>query len=540
MSSSTPQHLVPQHEDPEAPLELSSLKRQLQFRSMERESAELFFLRERAVTEGAQRHLEDSLTQAQDALSSRKRQTQDAERQLLRDTAQRNRQLQYKEERVAQTEMKNADLRKSITPAHGEVALLQTKCADARQQLSDLQSRADQCLQRIRSEEERVTELKRSIAAAHASRSIETDQQRLIRESLENQVHELEAQHAVAVESAKQLATLTAESESAHQTKMNNMRKQLTDLQESFESQRLALAGTRRSITTLQDDEEEAARRRRKAEEDSQREFLTERKAESSRAAAAREELLRTLRASLDKDAAQLNASIESLGNTLLPLREECSSLFDLELRLSEECGRLRDEVLGVEALRDRRSACETTLKELRSTQSTLQQHAEALQLQAQSVADERTMLAEIVAPGEDIDRSLQTLRERIFSERQTLADLEAQRVIQRVAMEGGLQAKEAENNALRSAIASYDGTKAQSQLDIAEKRRSLEGDLRILFAELDAVNIKVSEILNRNKLLDSAIEHSARQKKLLQEDLENRRELARRAAATLLAQLEE
>lgn len=520
--------------------DLSSLKRQLQARSMEREAAEQFFSRERASTEEAQRHLQESLNAASQSVSVRRRRVQEAERALLRDGANFNRQLNYKEERIARLEATCSEQRRAAHSVNAELESVQAKLLEARQALSVSQQKADNTLQRIRAEEEKINDLRRATMAAHASRVSDSELQRQDREALERHLRELEASSAAVLESTRQLSATMSEAEAAHSTKMGAAKRQLTELHNQYESTRSELTGIRRSLTILQDDEEDAARRRRKAEEESQREYLTERKAEVAKAASSREEKLRLVRSEYDKAASSLHAQIDEANAALQPLREESNTLFDTELRLSEEVTRLKDQLLGIDELRERRAAGEQTLQRLKTVLAELDSSIESLVVTKKGVEDEHRMMRDILAPAQDVANAIAKLHDRHHADRQSLADLEAHRVVQRVAVEARVEGLAAEIHRLHSVVASIDERKGDAAVEVSERRRVLESDMRVLQAESEAVAVKLQDMQNRNKLLDSTIEHSARQKKLLLEDLENRRELARRAAASLLAQLEE
>jgi hypothetical protein len=75
---------------------------------------------------------------------------------------------------------------------------------------------------------------------------------------------------------------------------------------------------------------------------------------------------------------------------------------------------------------------------------------------------------------------------------------------------------------------------------DIEDRRQQLLAEQRTLETEISALDAKMQDNRARGAVLDSTLEHVSAQRKALMEEAESRRDAARKAAATLLAQLEE
>lgn len=518
---------------------LESLKRQLQSRQMERESAETFFSRERSQIGSAQQQIVSSLSAASEALSVRRRQAQEAERDITRQSAVRNRQLHFKEERIAQIETAAASHRQSASELQGEIDSLTRKLAESRQQLAGIQQQADYAITASRATDGKLTEAKRSAQSQYLHRQSVQDQNERAKAQLEAQLRELEAQNASLSESSRILSITTSNSEAMHSNRLTQLKAKISHIREEHETLKSQQVNLRRALTALQADEEDAARRRRKAEEDTTREYITERKAESLRAAAHREDHLRALRADLDKQSAAIHQSMEEAAAAFVPIREESNALFGLELRLGEEIAKLKELLLGVEELDERRSVATETIKELQVSCDDSARRAEALRIRVSDLNERNNILSDVVAPFDDVELSIKELLSVLQSHRQELADTEAKKVINRVALEGRIEGIQSDILQLQESITSGELQRDESKLSFDDKKKQLDGECKVLLTEAEAVDAKIQDYRNRNRLLDATLEHNARQKKLIQEDLENRRELARRAAATLLAQLE-
>lgn len=520
--------------------DLASLRRALHGRALEKESAEILFARERAMIDDAQRETQVSLSQANEALSVRRRRLQSQEHDLVKLTASRSMQLSFKEECIGKAEVERRNLKAELSEALSENDRLHAALASARQALSEIQQRADRSLQSIRTVDRDVAESKRKAAGIDSQNECEVAQHREDREQLERTVRDLEAHNTVLQSRLHAAAAGVSTSEATHATSMQQRKKQLAEVRDRFEDTRSQLSNVRGALAALDRDEDDASRRRRRWEEETTREFLAGKAADRMKAIAAAEDRLHQVHVEYDRQANQLHAEIEESTNELTPIRNDLHSLFQEELKLSETILELQNRLVGDAEARERRGLLTSQLESAKAALEAATQERDERMIECQDLQDECVMVREIAEPLTDVEAAVANARGKFHSDRQKLAELEARATIERVAMEGRLQGIGTDNAAIRASIDSVEDRKTQVVEDAQERTRSLESDLRVLNLECESLDAKILEYRQRNQLLDTSVAHNLRQKKLLEEDLANRRELARRAATSLLSQLEQ
>lgn len=519
--------------------DLVSLKRQLQNRSLERESVEAFFARERAQLGAARATLDHSVAATSDVLSVRRRQAHDYERDATTQSAVRQRHLHFKEERIAQVELQVADSKKQQAELQAEVDGLNRKLSELRRLLAEVQHNADVTLTGVRQSEAKLSEARRALQSGNLVSQNYATQNATRREALEASLASAEAECVAVADGVKRQVVLCASSETAHCDRLALKKVRVDELQAQQDEAKAQLVNLRRALSNLQNDEEEAARRRRKMEEEVTREYLAERKVESLRAAQVRDELLRQLRADMEKNAAALTASIEELTSLLAPVREESNALFEEEMALHSEISLLKERLVGCGELETRRTMGKDRVAQLQRQMDEAVQQRELLQQVQRDLTERIQMTQDTIAPMGDVEESIAALQQQLFARRQQMADVEAKSVVQSVAVEGRLQRLSEEIRLTQETTQASYGRQVELQDELTERRRQLEGEMRVLLTEEEALDAKILEVGNKGKLLEASVEHNTRQKRLLLEDLEVRRELARKAAASLLAQLE-
>lgn len=520
--------------------DLMSLRRALQGRVSEKQSAELLFAREKAMIDEAQRETQLSLSQANEALSVRRRRLESQEHELVKLSVSRSMQLSYKEECIGKAEIDRRNLKSSLTDSSSENERLQASLVTARQDLSDVQQRADKHLHNIRLLDRELTETKRKAAGIDSQNDCDVAHHSEERDELEQVMRDLEASCSVLQGKLHAASVGASSTEAAHSATFQQRKKQLAEIRDSFEDTRSRLTSVRETIATLDRDEEEVSRRRRRWEDESTQDFLAGKAADRVKAISAAEDRLHQVHLDYDRQANQHHASIEEATRDLVPIRQDIHSLFQEELKLSEILRELQNTLMGDDEVRAHLGLLTSQLDNTKLSLQTATQKRDVVAQQCRDIVEECTMIREIVAPLADVEAAVANARERFHSDRQRLAEIEARATIERVAMEGRVQGVYAENATVQAAIDAVNERHTQVIEDAQERRRSLESDLRVLGLECESLDAKILELRQRNQLLESSVTHNLRQKKLLEEDLANRRELARRAAATLLSQLEQ
>jgi chromosome segregation ATPase len=520
--------------------DLTSLRRALQGRASEKQSAELLFAREKAMLDDAQQETQLSLSQANEALSVRRRRLESQEHELVKLSVSRSMQLRYKEECIGKAEIDRRNLKSSLTDSTSENERLQALLVTARQDLSEVQQRADKHLHNIRLLDRELTEAKRKAAGIDSQNECDVAHHNEERDELERVMHDLEATCSVLQGKLHAAAVGAASTEVAHSATLQQRKKLLAELRDSFEDTRSRLTSVRETLATLDRDEEETTRRRRRWEDESTQDFLSGKAADRMKAISAAEDRLHQVHVEYDRQANQLHASIEEATRDMVPIRQDIHTLFQEELKLSEILRELQNTLMGDDEVRARLALLSTQIDSTKLSLQTATQSRDVAAQRCHDVVEECAMIKDIVAPLADVEAAVASARERFHSDRQRLAEVEARATIERVAMEGRVQGVYAENASIQAAIDEVRERHTHVVEDAQERTRSLESDLRVLGLECESLDAKILELRQRNQLLESSVSHNLRQKKLLEEDLANRRELARRAAATLLSQLEQ
>lgn len=520
--------------------DLPSLRRALQGRASEKQSAELLFAREKAMMDDAQRETQLSLSQANEALSVRRRRLESQEHELVKLSVSRSMQLSYKEECIGKAEVDRRNLKSNLNDGATENERLQAQLIAARQELSDIQQRADRHLHNIRIVDRELTETKRKSAAIDSQNECDVAHHSEERDGLERTMRDLEANSSVLQSKLHAAAIGASSSEAAHSAALQQRKKQLAEIRDRFEDTRSRLTNVRETIATLDRDEEETTRRRRRWEDESTQDFLSGKAADRMKTISSAEDRLHQVHTDYDRQSNQLHALIEEATKELAPIRQDIQTYFQEELKLSETLRELQNTLVGDDEIRAR---LELLTAQIDSTKHALQgatQNRDKAAQNCHDVTEECAMIRDIVAPLSDVDAAVGIAREKFHGDRQRLAAIEAQATIERVAIEGRVQGVHMENATIQQAIDAVAERQVQVIEDAQERTRSLESDLRVLDLECESLDAKILELRQRNQLLESSVAHNLRQKKLLEEDLANRRELARRAAATLLSQLEQ
>ena len=145
----------------------------------------------------------------------------------------------------------------------------------------------------------------------------------------------------------------------------------------------------------------------------------------------------------------------------------------------------------------------------------------------------------DVVAPLGDVIRSIQELALQIESSRAKAADDLAGHMVAKAVTQQQIDVLKAQIVSQRLLVAASADSRRDAEDDVENRRQQLHAEERTLETELAALDAKLQDNRSRGAVLDSTLEHVSAQRKALLEEAELRREAARKAAATLLAQLE-
>ena len=524
--------------DPED-VDLASLRRQLRERSTHREELDHIHQKEKAELSNAHQHLQHSLFAANETLQDRQRLVYDGEKEIAKLTAARQRQLHAKEEKIAQLEAVCREQRSQLSELEASLREAVEKQATCRSQLSTVQAGVEQQLRSIRSLEHQIAEGSRAAAAQLATKSKlnEVTQQTFRR--LEARAAELEQIVSNTSETTRGRAVAFTTAESAYAAQISAIKNATDKVRQEVDAARSRTATVRQAIQNRLDDDEQSIRLHRKAEEDSAAELQAAHAVALQRIVSERDEALRTARNDIGRSVDELKGKVEFFASQLLPLRDESRKLFDLEVRLIDELSTNLGEATDVTIFDSKLTFALEAKQRISSEQDETQDQLGDLVASLQKLEEECRVMDDVIAPLGDVIRSIQELQHKIDSTRANAADDLANHMIAKATKQQQIDVLKAQLVSQRLLVDASDDRRRDAEDDVENRRQQLHAEQRTLETELAALDAKLQDNKSRGAVLDSTLEHVSSQRKALLEEAEIRRDAARKAAATLLAQLE-
>lgn len=474
----------------------------------------------------------DTLRRQEEALSA-------VNREMANIAADRTRQVQHRTDRIRALEYEVQSQNDGILEGTNNVQWARDQLANVRRTLAESQLRVEELQETVSAHHSQVAETQRRVDAAKLSFDHLLLTQSKERNELERRAGDLTHALSHTQDEYRRLVGLQPVKEQAQKERLTVHYRRLESTRSDVEEKRTILSSIRQQIEDHDMQLEEANRRRRKHQDETMKELVSDRKAALQELQSERDRKERTMRAEtealLDKERARFETQ-----HSMLPVaRMEEEKGFARELDLHEQLSEATEATVGTDVLEQRITSTEDHANTLLHQ---IKRDEEAAALAKSSILERNRQIQsyrDAVAPLPDAEESCARL---INQERQLLKDRTEQE-----AEHALWRAKEADRRTAlveRTKEIRRETEHVRHEVQDVQQRthseiRDLEAQIKVQESELGALDSKLQDFNSRNRALDGTLEHVARQRRAMMEELAARREQARLAAAALVAQLE-
>ena len=484
-------------------------------------------------------NVQSALRGARDTLSKKQKLIADAQRDLATMAVERTKMLQSL---AAQRHTLEEDIQ-SQHRIRGElesnVQKLQEEAADGRAQHQQCHTNIERLQRKVQSLQTNVKQLLNAVEAAGQEHVSVAANNKVQNDRLNNAVSDKEAAIALLIEDSKRKEKVKGASDVDHSNYCEKLRNAGQEIRNDMEERGKIIDSLRDRLDNMEREAEEASRRRRKNAEEQRRQELADRKALLQHLLSEKQDASRKIRSETTKKCEALRSDIDEEAKSLTALRDALTNGFETEIALHEEIKRAKSDLVGMDSLRERSHVADEAaliwkergdalVSEVRFKMSLLDERAKTIEsLKAQ------------VAPLPDVEQAIAAHNNKATTYQRAKADMEAERAIAAVK-----RGEKEDSDNLRMGEIERDIEDGHREIqrhrdDFRERKAALEADIRVMESELKVAETKYHDTAERNKQLDQTLEHIARQRRILAEELTHRRDAARLAAQTLLSQLE-
>jgi hypothetical protein len=518
---------------------LEALRRGVQLRDEQRRVS---VARHEVETQGIERTaaaLSTAIDDADDVLTRQQYKADAVNRDIAAITAERTRQVSVKSVALAASQRATTDQRTSVTELQIQTQSLAESLAATRQELSRTQQLVEERHAAAAAAKRQLADTQHQHDTARGSFDAMVLVNRNERDRLEGRIADV-SRSLAAVSEGIQRATLSNSTvETAHHERATTLRREVGAARAAIEHKAALLAATRQSQDEMSADHEEAARRRRATQEAEAEDHVAGQRATAMAQESDLAEVTRQHRVESEALADDERARVTHVSALLPALREEAAALFEAEMKLQDDVAAVKKEIVGTAAVQKRLAVAGEQHGELLHFNG---QISDDVNVQRASVAecDKRiAVFRDAVAPLADVEGACIELAASIQKLTNDLADNEADHAVWRVQSQDSSAAFMEGVTQHQRDVSTTSALLTNEQRTIADDRERLQGELAVLNAEATSIDERRDDVVRRNKVLDQTLEHIARQRRAMADEMAIRRDAARAAAATLLSQLE-
>jgi chromosome segregation ATPase len=484
-------------------------------------------------------NVQSALRGANDNLSEKQRLLQDAQRDVATYTVERTKLLSNLAASRSSLEEEIMDQRRQMESLQATIRKCEEECQVARQKHFEAHHHIEQQQRAVSDMSTQVKQVTAGIEILASDQVSALSANKVQATRFQDALYDKEGNLEKLLENIRQIERIGSEADAEHAAHVDKLRRSSADLRVQIQevSKRVDVARSRLSL--MESEEEEANRRRRISAEESNRQEASERKALLQELQGKKEEAARRFRAQSASVTEKLRIEGDEAIKEQNAARVALSDAFEEELRLHEALRQVKNDLIGIEALtqrtahadaaatywNDRCGALESEVAYKQSLQRERQQQIESLRAQT--------------APLADVESAISSHTIKIASYHKAKADLEAERALAQVRRSEREDADSHRKRQLQQDIREAMAETQRHNEDVAQRCAALESDIRQMEAEKGSLTQNIQLTLERNQLLDQTLEHIFRQRRAMAEELAHRRDAARLAAQTLLAQLE-
>jgi SMC interacting uncharacterized protein involved in chromosome segregation len=522
------------------PADLGALQRALERREDNRRVLDAQFLAEKRQVERRADTLHSVLADADDRLAFQSSALANATREAAAASAESTRQLTARNSAAAKLSTDVAQQERDLNEAEARLKELDSQLAAQRMVLAQTQLTGEERQAQSAAANRQLSDE----ASRHDAASSAVEAQRAVhlpeRRKLEQRVAELSAALGRQADAGRAAQVALPAAEAGRNERRSALRRLIDTARERGADDGSVVRSLRTVLEELTDAQEETARRRRRSQEDEIKDRVASRRQAAQAHASALAELERRVRAKSDSLIDEAQATVAHLAlEELAAVRDAVKGAFNRELELRDEIGALQRRIVGYDAVAQRLTVASEQSERIGAAVDDLVDQC----VVADATIAERDrrigVFEDAVAPLADVEASCDDLAARQREHAKRLSDDAADHALWCVKAADMLRRLEAEITGVEGSIRIMEDKKVAETAAIDHELGEMASVLRQLEADSKSLSDRHDDMHSRNVALDATLEHIAKQRRVIAEEMAHRRNAARAAAATLLSQLE-